>query len=71
MKKNNESTSRFVVCINNEAYPTSLELHKIYRVVPDKAAVADGDLRVIELMRAVRIIYILLLILLPLKCLLL
>jgi hypothetical protein len=25
-----------------------LELHKIYRVVPDKAAAADGDLRVID-----------------------
>ena len=48
MKKKNESTSQFVVCINNEGYPASLELHKIYRVVPDKAAAADGDLRVID-----------------------
>ena len=46
--KKNESSSEFVVCINNEGYPASLELHKIYRVVPDKAAAADGDLRVID-----------------------
>jgi len=48
MKKKNESTSQFVVCINNEDYPASLELHKIYRVVPDKSAAADDDLRVID-----------------------
>ena len=44
MKKKNESIPEFVVCINNEGYPASLELHKIYRVVPDKNAAADeGD----------------------------
>ena len=48
MKKKIESTSQFVVCINNEGYPASLELHKIYRVVPDKEAVADEDLRVVD-----------------------
>jgi hypothetical protein len=48
MKKRNESTTKFVVCINNEGYPASLELHKIYRVVPDKHAAADDDLRVID-----------------------
>ena len=48
MKKKNVSTSQFVVCINNEGYPASLELHKIYRVVPDKEAAAGGDLRVID-----------------------
>ena len=48
MKKKSESTSHFVVCINNEGYPASLELHKIYRVVPDKDAAADDDLRVID-----------------------
>ena len=48
MTKKNESTPKFVVCINNEGYPASLELHKIYRVVPDKEAVADEDLRVVD-----------------------
>jgi len=48
MTKKNESTPEFVVCINNEGYPASLELHKIYRVVSDKDALADEDLRVID-----------------------
>ena len=48
MKKKNESTLEFVVCINNEGYPASLELHKIYRLVPDEVATADDDLRVID-----------------------
>ena len=48
MTKKNESTPKFVVCINNEGYPASLELHKIYRVVPDRDAAADEDLRVID-----------------------
>ena len=39
---------KFVVCINNADYPASLELHKIYRVVPDEDAAVDGDLRVID-----------------------
>ncbi len=38
----------FVVCINNEGYPASLELHKIYRVLPDEDAATDGDIRVID-----------------------
>ncbi len=41
-------TPRFVVCINNTDYPASLELHKIYRVVPDDEAKANGDLRVVD-----------------------
>ena len=38
----------FVVCIRNTDYEVSLELHKIYRVIPDKEAEADGDLRVVD-----------------------
>lgn len=43
-----ESIPEFVVCINNEGYPASLELHKIYRVNPDKDAAGDENLRVID-----------------------
>ena len=39
---------RFVVCINNAEHPASLELHKIYRVLPDDDAAQDGDVRVID-----------------------
>ena len=33
-----ELSPEFVVCINNEDYPASLERHKIYRVVQDEDA---------------------------------
>ena len=39
---------RFAVCIINEDYEASLELHKIYRVISDEDAEVDGDLRVID-----------------------
>ena len=42
------SPRRFVICIDNSEYPASLELHKVYRVVPDKVAANDDDLRVID-----------------------
>jgi len=48
MAKGSSSTPRFVVCINNTDYPASLELHKIYKVVPDDEARADGDMRVVD-----------------------
>jgi hypothetical protein len=43
-----DSTPRFVVCINNSDYEASLELHKIYPVVPDLDAAQDGDLRIVD-----------------------
>jgi len=48
MKKQKEKETRFAVCVNNAEYPASLELHKIYRVLPDEDAEADGDMRVID-----------------------
>jgi len=39
---------KFAVCIGNEDYEVSLELHKIYRVIPDADAEMDGDIRVID-----------------------
>jgi hypothetical protein len=42
------SRIQFAVCVDNSDYPASLELHKIYRVLPDREAQADGDLRVID-----------------------
>jgi hypothetical protein len=38
----------FAVCIENSAYPASLELHKIYRVLPDDDAAQEGDLRIVD-----------------------
>ncbi|HLR04465.1 MAG TPA: hypothetical protein VK117_01555 [Pyrinomonadaceae bacterium] len=48
MKQLKNTVWKFAVCVNNKDYPASLELHKIYRVLPDKDAAADGDLRVID-----------------------
>ena len=39
---------RFAVCVNNAGYPTSLELHKIYCILPDEDAESDSDLRVVD-----------------------
>ena len=48
MKRSTHIPSQFVVCIKNAGYPASLELHKIYRVIPDKDAAKDGDVRVVD-----------------------
>ncbi len=48
MKKRQRSAPDFAVCINNSEYPASLELHKIYRILPDERAAQDGDIRVID-----------------------
>ena len=42
------NTSRYAVCIDNSEYPASLEMHKIYRIIPDDDAERDGDVRVID-----------------------
>jgi hypothetical protein len=38
----------FVVCVENEGYPASLERRKIYLSLPDPAAEKGGLLRVID-----------------------
>jgi hypothetical protein len=43
-----EQTIKFAVCVNNDGYAASLELHKLYRVLPDEDAKADGDLRIMD-----------------------
>jgi len=39
---------RFVVCVRNTGYPTSLEVRKIYRALPDRTAEAHNMLRVVD-----------------------
>lgn len=43
-----ETHIKFAVCVNNAGYPASLELHKIYRILPDEGAELDNDLRVVD-----------------------
>ena len=38
----------YLLCINNEGYPASLEVRKVYRALPDKAAAARNFVRVID-----------------------
>jgi hypothetical protein len=38
----------FVVCINNEGYPASLEIRKLYQTIPDERAARQGHVRVID-----------------------
>jgi hypothetical protein len=39
---------QFAVCVANPQHAASLELHKIYRVVPDADAEQGGDVRVVD-----------------------
>jgi len=40
--------ARFAICVDNSEYPVSLDLHKLFRVIPDEDAKKDGDLRIID-----------------------
>ena len=48
MKRQKRAAVKFAVCVENTEYAASLELHKIYRVLPDEDAAVDGDIRVID-----------------------
>lgn len=45
---NRNSSSQFVVCINNLENEASLEFGKIYNVIPDADAESDGMIRIID-----------------------
>ena len=42
------SQSKFVICIENQDYPVSLEKRKIYEVIPDTEAEEIGHIRVVD-----------------------
>jgi len=48
MKKHARQGKYFVVCINNKRYEASLEVGKLYRVLPDEEAESHGYLRVVD-----------------------
>ncbi len=39
---------QFAICINNQDYPASLEVRKIYQVLPDHRAAQHQMLRIID-----------------------
>ena len=47
MSEENQGT-HFVVCLDNEGYEASLEVGKLYLVVPDEEAAAHGYVRVVD-----------------------
>jgi hypothetical protein len=48
MKRRINTSKQFAICIDNSEYPASLELHKIYAILPDQRAAQDGFLRIVD-----------------------
>ena len=48
MRKPPKSRARFTVCIKNKGYAASLEIGKLYRVIPDHKAERHGYLRIVD-----------------------
>lgn len=48
MNKAPQAAPTFTVCVQNTGYEASLELHKIYPVLPDEDALRHGLVRVID-----------------------
>lgn len=48
MKERKKKPRELVVCVKNTDYPASLELRKIYEVLPDPKAAAHGLIRVVD-----------------------
>ena len=48
MKKRTRVQVRFAVCIKNKGYEASLEIGKLYRMVPDQEAARRGYLRIVD-----------------------
>ena len=48
MSTRTSAPAEYVVCVENADFPVSLELHKIYRALPDEDALSDGDVRIVD-----------------------
>lgn len=48
MKTFKPLTVRFAVCLDNHDYEASLDVAKLYRIVPDEEAARRGYLRVVD-----------------------
>jgi hypothetical protein len=42
------SEHKFVVCVRNDDYGASLELRKLYEVLPDEEAANHGQVRIVD-----------------------
>ena len=43
-----QETQRFGICVRNEGYASSLEVRKVYRLLPDDSAEARSLVRVVD-----------------------
>ena len=43
-----KESGRFAICVSNDGYPASLELRKVYRVLPDPVAATRHFVRVVD-----------------------
>jgi hypothetical protein len=43
-----KKTRRYLLCVKNDDYPVSLEVRKIYQVIPDATATARHFVRVVD-----------------------
>jgi hypothetical protein len=48
MMSEENQIAHFAVCLDNEGYEASLEVGKLYRVIPDAEAAAHGYVRVVD-----------------------
>ncbi len=48
MMQQKKPSVRFVLCVKNKNHPASLELRKVYKSIPDRAASAHRLVRVID-----------------------
>ena len=48
MKRLRKTPVRFAVCVKNKGYEASLEMGKLYRVIPDPEAQSHGYLRIVD-----------------------
>ncbi len=46
--RKSKTESQFVICLSNTDYPESLEVRKLYRVIPDKSAERDNFIRIVD-----------------------
>ena len=43
-----QGDARFVLCVRDGGYPASLEIRKVYQVLPDTDALSHGMIRVVD-----------------------
>ena len=43
-----QKDAQFVLCVRDGGYPASLEIRKVYQVLPDEVALSHGMIRVVD-----------------------